>query len=156
MGNHGTSCIGKPTCVFVLALGEQNDKQQRNQNGNRRETQDGDRWSDVVCDGDGNRIGHLHHGKFHVICCGVLGGGSGYLGTLWDSCTLWGPFLGRAGGKAAQARRHLHLHQGGDWGGSSLSLHNVQGSLAQPMQPGSPGACRSSVSCCSSLPLLSS
>ena len=23
-------------------------------------------WSDVVCDGDGNRIGHLHHGKFHV------------------------------------------------------------------------------------------
>merc|ERR1711971_1036953 len=148
MGNHGTSCIGKPTCVFVLALGEQND--------NRRETQDGDRWSDVVCDGDGNRIGHLHHGKFHVICCGVLGGGSGYLGTLWDSCTLWGPFLGRAGGKAAQARRHLHLHQGGDWGGSSLSLHNVQGSLAQPMQPGSPGACRSSVSCCSSLPLLSS
>ena len=64
-------------------------------------------WSDVVCDGDSNRIWNLHHSEFHVsfpsfsfsrlqvICCGLVGGRPGYLGTLWGSCTLWGSFLGR-------------------------------------------------------------
>ena len=58
-------------------------------------------------------------------------------------CDGWGGLsstlamgLPRAGGKAAQAGRHLYLHQRGDWGGSSVSLHNVQGSVAQPLQPG--------------------
>ena len=138
---------------------------------------------------------------FQVVCCGILGGRPGYLGTLWDSCSLWGSFLGRLGnmgvahcdgwggllfstlamglpracGKAAQAGRHLHLHQRGNRGGSSISLHNIQSFVAQPvqpgknqskkitndhqwskMQPGGSGACSSSVSCCPSLPLLSS
>ena len=79
-GNHGTSC--KSTCVFfpLLHNGRQNDQQ--SQNGNRRKAQDGNRWdllpfvkqwkvlffswSNVVCDGDSNRIGNLHHRKLHV------------------------------------------------------------------------------------------
>ena len=62
----------------------------------------------------------------------------------------------RAGGKAAQAGGHLHLHQGGNRGGSSVPLHNVQGSLAEPLQPGGSRARSRSVPGRSPLSMLSS